>query len=235
MAEEIRVTGQGRAEHAHRAQLNENAEVEATIEPHPSQTAPVPDDPEAARAEIQMTRSRMSETIDEIEDVLLRKKERIQDRLDVFAPVRQRPLPSVGIALGAGVLLGLLTGGDDEDEWESHGRDRYRSELRELEERAETWEHRARRLLRIAREQEQEIEHMAGSRFTARAVPFNPPPVEEVYVDRDDLDDEFGESRGGGGSSVLDKVRDQILGALSGYVHTAVEDMVRSKMPSQNR
>jgi ElaB/YqjD/DUF883 family membrane-anchored ribosome-binding protein len=74
------------------------------------------DDPELARARIAQTRARMSGTIDEIEDVLLRRKEQIQDRLDPFTVVRQRPLQAAGAVFGAGVLLGLLTGGGDDDE-----------------------------------------------------------------------------------------------------------------------
>jgi len=74
------------------------------------------DDPELARAEIAQTRARMSETIDEIEDALLRRKERIQNRMDLLAPVRERPLQAAAVALGAGLLLGLLTGGGDDEE-----------------------------------------------------------------------------------------------------------------------
>src|SRR5690606_7129622 len=70
-----------------------------------------PDDPDAARAEIAATRARMSDTIDEIEDVLLRKKEEIRDRLDVMDPVREQPLRSLAMVFGAALLLGFLTGG----------------------------------------------------------------------------------------------------------------------------
>jgi ElaB/YqjD/DUF883 family membrane-anchored ribosome-binding protein len=57
----------------------------------------------------------MSHTIDEIEGTILRKKERLQDRLDLAAPIRRSPWQAMGIALGAGFLLGLLTAnGDDE-------------------------------------------------------------------------------------------------------------------------
>lgn len=111
-----------------------------------------PEDPQEVRAEIEQTRARMSDTIDEIEEVLLRKKERIQDRLDVLAPVRERPLATVGVVFGVGLALGLLTGGDDEEEqrWEGDGR-------------ADLWETRARRLLRIAREQEEELDRLRAA------------------------------------------------------------------------
>jgi hypothetical protein len=108
-----------------------------------------PADPEAARAEIERTRARMSETIDEIEDVLVRKKERLQDQLDVRARVRENPLAAAGIVLGAGLLLGLVTGGKKSS----------RPRL-DAEERAALWESRARRVLAIAREQEEDIEEL---------------------------------------------------------------------------
>jgi ElaB/YqjD/DUF883 family membrane-anchored ribosome-binding protein len=83
------------------------------------------DDPEAARAEIAHTRARMSGTIDEIEDALLRRKERMQNRLDPFTAVRERPLQAAGIVFGVGLVLGLLTGGDDDDEEREYRRFEY--------------------------------------------------------------------------------------------------------------
>ncbi|HEX2093587.1 MAG TPA: DUF3618 domain-containing protein [Longimicrobiaceae bacterium] len=126
-------------------------------------------DPEAVRAEIEQTRERMSETIDEIEEVLARKKERLQERLDVLSPVRERPLAAAGIAFGAGLVLGLLTGGGD-DAGESRtlpgtggmtaGMSLMSHEGTNWEERAHLWESRARRLLRVAREQEERIHEL---------------------------------------------------------------------------
>ncbi len=81
------------------------------------------EDPEVARAQIAHTRARMSGTIDEIEDVLLRRKEKIQHRLDPFSAVRDRPLQSAGIVFGAGLVLGLLSGGDDDDDELEPGHD----------------------------------------------------------------------------------------------------------------
>lgn len=112
---------------------------------------------EAARDEIERTRARMSETIDEIEVALLRKKAAIQDRLDVGARLRERPLAVVGVALGAGVLLGWVTGG---------GKASRRRALEEEEERqirAARWERRARRLLSIARAQESRIRQLESA------------------------------------------------------------------------
>ncbi len=119
------------------------------------------DDPTVARAEIEQTRARMSETIDEIESVLLKKKERLQDRLDVMAPVRERPIPSVAMVFGAGLVLGFLTGGGsdhDDDDIDAHlsedlDVDRWTS-------RSRTWEKRARRLARVARAQDEELQEL---------------------------------------------------------------------------
>ncbi|MEX2570336.1 MAG: hypothetical protein WD737_03455 [Gemmatimonadota bacterium] len=113
-----------------------------------------PQDPAAARAELEKTRARMSDTLDDIEGVLLRKRAHLQEQLDVGARVREKPLHAAGIALGVGLVLGLLTGGgrrgDDEDE-----------RAREIaDQKAELWESRARRLLEIARVQEQDLEDL---------------------------------------------------------------------------
>lgn len=110
-----------------------------------------PDNVQAAREEIERTRARMSETIGEIETVLVRKKAEIEDRLDVGARIRERPLHAVGIVLGAGFLLGLITGGGNDDD------DRRRLDS---EERAALWEGRARRLLAIAQAQEEELDEI---------------------------------------------------------------------------
>ncbi|HET8655224.1 MAG TPA: DUF3618 domain-containing protein [Longimicrobiaceae bacterium] len=135
---------------------------EATL-PRDGATATMSDDPDVAREQIEQTRARMSETIDEIEDVLVRKKHEIQDRFDVVGRIREQPMRALGIALGAGLVLGFLTGGgedDEEDRAEIGGGGHYRTG----NDRAEMWEHRARRLLSIAREQESEIERLSRGR-----------------------------------------------------------------------
>jgi ElaB/YqjD/DUF883 family membrane-anchored ribosome-binding protein len=131
----------------------------------------VSDDPQAVRAEIEHTRERMSETIDEIEGVLSRKKEQLQERLDVLAPVRERPLPAAGIAFGTGLVLGLLTGGEDDHDHDHSPRMRAHALHADMDadldadaaghgDRADLWEARARRLLRVAREQEAQIREL---------------------------------------------------------------------------
>ncbi|HEX7241150.1 MAG TPA: DUF3618 domain-containing protein [Longimicrobiaceae bacterium] len=154
------------------------AEIDDTAARAAPATPGVSDDPQVVRAEIEQTRERMSETIDEIEEALARKKEQIQERLDVLAPIRQRPLQSAGIAFGVGLLLGVVTGGGDSDDdssrerpHESHGRSRAMSiagmglsrghrDEENWEERARMWESRARRLLSVAREQEEAIREL---------------------------------------------------------------------------
>lgn len=136
------------------------------------------DDPDVARAEIERTRARMSATIDHIESALLRKKEEVQQRLDVMAPVRERPLGAVAAVFGAGLVLGLLTGGgddrrDDGDRgWErvdgprEGGRlsgmvpSRFRGGEGGWKARARSWEDRSRELQRLVRRQQEVIEEM---------------------------------------------------------------------------
>ncbi len=113
---------------------------------------------DAARDEIERTRARMSETIGEIETVLVQKRAEIEDRLDVGARIRERPLHAVGIVLGAGLLLGLLTGGGGSDEDDEEKRRRLAADHR-----ASLWEGRARRLLAIARAQEEELEELEAA------------------------------------------------------------------------
>ena len=67
-------------------------------------------DPDAVRDEIERTRERMSSTIDLIEGALQRKKGQIQERLDVVAPIRERPWIFAAGVFGTGLVLGLLTG-----------------------------------------------------------------------------------------------------------------------------
>ncbi|HEX6910017.1 MAG TPA: hypothetical protein VF142_06470 [Longimicrobium sp.] len=131
------------------------------------------DDPEMARMQIEQTRARMSDTIDQIEGALLRKKENIEERLDVMAPVRRKarenPYPIIGGVFLAGLVLGLLTGGDDEDDEPQPAVrrfaadfDRERAHGYHWEERAHTWERRARRLMDLANRQEAELLSMRG-------------------------------------------------------------------------
>lgn len=147
---------------------------EHTHAPQPGVIAQT-DDPDLARMQIEQTRARMSDTIGQIEGALLRKKETIEEKLDVMAPVRRKarenPYPIIGGVFLAGLVLGLLTGGDDDDEAEgpqpavrrfAADFDRERAHGYHWEERATTWERRARRLMDLANRQEAELLELRG-------------------------------------------------------------------------
>jgi AcrR family transcriptional regulator len=82
---------------------------------------PEPDTVEEARLAIAVTRERMAATINAIEARVEEKKEEIKERVDVLRPLRERvrdqPWVTLGIIAAAGLIVGLLTRGDDgEDE-----------------------------------------------------------------------------------------------------------------------
>jgi hypothetical protein len=134
------------------------------------------DDPDATRAEIEQTRARMSETIDEIEEQLLRRKQTLEEKLDVkaqvrerLAPVRERlapiqeevhrrPLLVWGGVFGTGLLLGYLTGGDDDNRPRRSGGDAEYDGGTDV--RARRWEEQSRRLMRQNGEQEEELRRL---------------------------------------------------------------------------
>jgi hypothetical protein len=164
-----------------------------------------------AKEEIQATRARISDTIDEIEGRILQKKERIEERLDLLAPVRDRPLRVLGAVFGLGLALGLLTGGREEDE---EPRDAGRGGDERGEELATLWEARARRLRRIARAREDEIAALRErlGRGGARAALAE--EVEEA--------DEAVE-----GDSAVDRLRAYLSEHLSGLATEAVQQLLR--------
>ncbi|MBW3655939.1 MAG: hypothetical protein KY444_07515, partial [Gemmatimonadetes bacterium] len=77
-------------------------------------------DPELARLQIEQTRARMSDTIEQIEEALVRKRAAVEEKLDVMAPVRRKArenaFPLLGGVFLAGLVLGYLTGESDDDE-----------------------------------------------------------------------------------------------------------------------
>lgn len=149
-----------------------------------------PKNPKMAREEIERTRQRMSETLDQIEDVLVNKKEEFEEKkadlrrkLDIPAQVRSEPLAAAGIVVGVGFLIGFLTGGG--------GRKKVRSARR----RSRKWEKRARRLLEIARSQEDEIAALQneGAGIAGVYIHEADPDFEEdpdLYDEDDDDDDD---------------------------------------------
>lgn len=77
-----------------------------------------PEDPSTAseaREAILNRRSRISETLDQIEVQLVAKKEALREKADVFGRLRERirgrELPALAAAFGAGLFLALLLGG----------------------------------------------------------------------------------------------------------------------------
>ncbi len=104
-----------------------------------------------ARRAIESTRGRISETLDAIEDRIQEKRHDLRNRLDVLQPVRHRirssVWPSLGIAFGGGLLLGLLRGGERE---EDHGMRRHRTGMLSAAERRELRRWRAERRDRLA-------------------------------------------------------------------------------------
>lgn len=196
--------------------------------------AVVADDPQAVRSEIENTRERMSSTIDEIESVLARKKERLQDRLDVLSPIRDRPLPATGIAFGVGLALGLLTGGGDSDDDDRHlpraqsyglglgamrmaadaGTGSHGRYSGDSSERAAMWESRARRLLRVAREQEEKIRELQERYGLLYA--------REVELSGGWEDDE---AASGELMSSVGSLRDTVLHGITGFLTDAFHQM----------
>lgn len=210
--------------------------AEAGARPDAPSGSEVPDydDPRSARRDIEATRARMSDTLDEIEDVLVRKKEAIQNRLDVLAPVRENPWPAMGGALAAGLLLGLLTGGgDDEDEDDDefeHRPHRGRSrDDHDWHRRTEILEERTRRLLSIAREQEKEIRRLRGKKKKRRD---GEGKLERVASRaRDEFEDltggpaEDADHSGSGGDGMLKSLEER----LTHFVTEAVREFVRRR------
>lgn len=229
MADEIRVTSTGthlnpEGAHTHADEIRAHANVEATIAPDTSTTGPTNfNDTRMARGAIENTRARMSETIDEIEDVLARKKERIQARLDVTAPIRENALPSVGIAFGVGVLLGVVTGGDDDVQV---------SQRTTRSERVEDLEERTRRLLEVAQRQEREIEtlraQLSAEVLGASGTSAYMPPTATGYSSptthhETEKTGKVHDAVEGVKSTVAD-VREELMTGLSKFVSDAVND-----------
>jgi ElaB/YqjD/DUF883 family membrane-anchored ribosome-binding protein len=101
-----------------------------------------------ARDAVERSRERISATLDRLEDRIVEKKQELQEKADVFRPVknqvRQRPLIAIAVAVGVGALVGSLGRGrenraslkqplTDEDarrelrEWREHRRERLRA------------------------------------------------------------------------------------------------------------
>jgi ElaB/YqjD/DUF883 family membrane-anchored ribosome-binding protein len=104
-----------------------------------SRTQDVTGDPQTvdeARDAVERSRERISSTLDQLEGRIVEKKHELQEKADIFRPVREqvvaRPFTAIAIAVGVGALLGSLGGGSDDDDdavWRTRS-DRPRARLR---------------------------------------------------------------------------------------------------------
>lgn len=79
-----------------------------------------------ARRDLEETRSRISHTLDEIEDRVDEKKRTLQENTIGMVhrakdQIVRRPLFTMGVAFGAGLAFGLMTGGGDDEEESAGG------------------------------------------------------------------------------------------------------------------
>lgn len=135
-----------------------------------------PQTTEEALLAAEESRGRISATLDEIEDRIDETREQIREKANVLRPVRSRirenPLPMIGAAAGAGLVLGLLTGGEDEEHEKKRMLDKdARRELREwrAERRERMREHlgRGRREAALHEEGPSMLGHLAGTLASA--------------------------------------------------------------------
>ncbi len=120
------------------------------------------------------SRGRISATLDEIEDRIDETREQIREKANVLRPVRSRirenPLPMIGAAAGAGLVLGLLTGGEEHEKKRMLDKDA-RRDLREwrAERRERMREHldRERREAAMHEEGPSMLGHLAGTLASA--------------------------------------------------------------------
>jgi ElaB/YqjD/DUF883 family membrane-anchored ribosome-binding protein len=102
-----------------------------------------------ARDAVERSRERISRTLDKLEDRIVEKKHELQEKADVFRPVktqvRHRPLTAVAVAVGVGALLGSIGGGAAR----SRRRQRGKSQILSDDERRELREWRQQRRERL--------------------------------------------------------------------------------------
>ncbi|HYJ79799.1 MAG TPA: DUF3618 domain-containing protein [Longimicrobiaceae bacterium] len=171
-------------------------------------------DPHAVRTEIEQTRARMSRTIDELEEALIRKKERLEQRLDVAAPVRERvrsaPLLYAGGVFAAALAAGWLSAEDEAGP--APAASPPEGDAGELPRRSKLkrgrWEKRARRLAETCERQEEEILALrarlgAGADAGLDAELEASHGLPEPLYDRDEHDLEFQARRSGRSPALL--------------------------------
>ena len=135
-----------------------------------------------AREAIAQTRERISATLDAIELRIDETRQNIRRKADVLRPVRQRisaaPWTALGIAAGAGLALGLLTGGDSDED--GRAPERARARRRRLR-RGDHGEEGAAGARRSARPQDWSPARGLGK---VRARLRGPAPVQESVLHR---------------------------------------------------
>ncbi len=94
-----------------------------------------------ARAEVERSRARMSETLDEIEDRLVEKRIELREKLNVKKRMREhvdrKPLNAVAIAAGVGFIVGLVGRRRSRERVDADDRDELRALLLEAREHDE--------------------------------------------------------------------------------------------------
>ncbi len=170
-----------------------------------------------AREAIAQTRERISATLDAIELRIDETKQDIRRKADVLRPVRERigasPWTALGIAAGAGLALGLLTGGDSEEEERATARER-------------------RRRLRHQRHAARAQRHEGGPRdwsdqggegaLTLRDARGHDSMLEDV--------EEHQHRAGHGRTSLQERVLDHLLHALSSAISDGLSARIRRKL-----
>lgn len=173
------------------------------------ETAGEPRTVNEARDAVERSRQRISSTLDQLEDRIVEKKHELQDRVDVFRPVReqiaQRPFTAVAVAVGVGALLGSLGGSDDDDE----ATDRHDRGGRQEHQHARSGRIRGSALSDSDRRELREWRRARRERLTTRRHA------------RESSDDSSGGLR-------FDALKHQLMGAVTSALTAAVTKRVRS-------
>lgn len=177
-----------------------------------------------ARRRVDDARGRISADLDAIEHRIDRKTQKVRQKADMLRPVREqlrrRPWPAVGAALGAGFVLGVLSGEDDRDP---------REELIERMRALEDEEQRERERLHSELEAEREARREEEARWQEQA------RRQEEARRRANHERAAGKRSGGdwtGGA--LDKLQRTALKQIGSALTAAITGAVTSKMSGRS-